>query len=189
MAIAIEPNVSDVLALHDRLAALEARIAELEEQIPDDKITLIVFSGDLDRVLAAFVIATGALAMGQEVAMFFTFWGLTTLKKQRILDGKTLPEKMMSLMTPASTKGMGTSKMNFFGAGSVMLRQMMAAKNVESVESLIDLCQEMGVKMVSCEMSRDVMGIASEELRDGVEVGGAGAMLADALRSRATFFI
>ena len=189
MAIATAPQVSDIQTFEERIAALEARIEELEEQVPEDRVTMIVFSGDLDRVLAAFIIASGAVAMGQEVSMFFTFWGLNALKQQRKLEGKNLSEKMMAIMTPASTKGMGTSNMNFFGAGSMMLRQMMAAKNVESVESLIDLCQDMGVRMVSCEMSRDVMGIHDEELRGGVEAGGVATYLADALRSRTTLFI
>ncbi len=175
--------------LAERIAALEERIAELEERVPEDKVTIVVFSGELDRVLAAFIIASGAVALGQEVSMFFTFWGLNALRKKRIIDGKSLPEKMMSLMTPASTQQMGVSKMNFFGVGSRMLRYMMAQKNVESIEGLIDLCQEMGVRMVSCEMSRDVMGIRQDELRDEIEVGGVATYLADALRSRVTLFI
>ena len=182
-------NGSTVTTLEERVVAMEARIAELEEQVPKDKVTLVVFSGDLDRVLAAFIIATGAIAMGQEVSMFFTFWGLNALKQQRVLDGKTLPEKMMSLMSPSSTKSMGTSKMNFFGAGSVMLRHMMEEKNVESVEGLIELAADMGARMVSCEMSRDVMGIQPEELRDNAEVGGVATYLADALESRVTLFV
>lgn len=189
IAESVSANGHQVKTLEERVTTLEARIAELEEQVPEDRVTLVVFSGDLDRVLAAFIIATGAVAMGQEVSMFFTFWGLNALRQQRSLDGKNLPEKMMSLMTPGSTKSMGVSKMNFFGAGSVMLRHMMGQKNVESIENLIDLAEEMGVRMVSCEMSRDVMGISSSELRDNTEVGGVATYLADALHSRVTLFI
>jgi peroxiredoxin family protein len=182
-------QTSNMASLEQRISVLEQRIAELEDMVPEDRVTIVVFSGDLDRVFAAFIIASGAVAMGQEVSMFFTFWGLNALKKQRILDGKSLPEKMMSLMTPSSTQRMGVSKLNFFGAGSAMLRHMMAQKNVESVEGLMDLCAEMGVRMVSCEMSRDVMGIHPEELREDAEVGGVATYLADALRSRVTLFI
>lgn len=192
MTVTSETATSDghaVTTLEERVAALEARIAELEEQVPEDRVSLVVFSGDLDRVFAAFIIATGAVAMGQEVSMFFTFWGLNALRQQRLLGGKSLSEKMMSILTPASTKSMGVSKLNFFGAGSVMMRQMMNDKNVESVENLIQLAEEMGVRMVTCEMSREVMGISPAELREDVEVGGVATMLGDALRSRMTLFI
>ena len=188
-AVATNGVGDSVQTLEQRIAALEARLAEMESRIPKDKVTMVVFSGDLDRVLAAFIIASGAAAMGQEVSMFFTFWGLNALRKQRKLQGKKLTEKMMALMSPADTKHMGVSKLNFFGAGAVMLRQMMKEKNVTSVEELIDLCAEMGVKMVSCEMSRDVMGIDPSELRPDVETGGVAAYLADALESRVTLFI
>ena len=182
-------GMNEVSMLESRMAELEARLAEIEERMPEDRITMVVFSGDLDRVLASFIIATGALALGQEVSMFFTFWGLNALRKQRILDGKNLPEKMMSLMAPASTGQMGVSKMNFFGVGAKMLRFMMKDKNVESFEDLINLAEEMGATMYSCSMSRDVMGISPNELREGTEEAGVAGMLADGLRSKATLFI
>jgi peroxiredoxin family protein len=178
-----------VQSLAERVAALEAQLAEVQSRLPKDKVTIVVFSGDLDRVLAAFIIASGAATVGQEVSMFFTFWGLNALRRQRKLRGKKLTEKMMALMTPANTKGMGVSKLNFFGIGALMLRQMMKEKNVTSVEELIDLCTQLGVRMVSCEMSRDVMGIDPEELQPQAEVGGVAAYLADALESRITLFI
>lgn len=182
-------GMQDVTALEARLIEMEARLAEVEERLPEDRITIVVFSGDLDRVLASFIIATGALALGQQVSMFFTFWGLNALRKQRILNGKNLPEKMMSLMTPSSTGQMGVSQMNFFGIGAKMLRFMMKNKNVERFEDLIDLAEEMGATMYSCAMSRDVMGISQEELRESAEEAGVAGMLADGLRSRATLFI
>jgi peroxiredoxin family protein len=184
----IESNTK-IEALESRLAALEARVGEVEEALPKDRLTMVVFSGDLDRVLAGFIIATGALAMGYEVSMYFTFWGLNALRKQRIMDGKSLPEKMMAMMTPASTHAMGVSKLNFFGAGSKMLRYMMKDNNVESFESLMDLAEEMGATMYSCAMSRDVMGIAQKELRDCAEEAGVATFLADGLESKATLFI
>jgi peroxiredoxin family protein len=182
-------GMQDATALEARLAKLETRLAEVEERLPEDRVTIVVFSGDLDRVLASFIIATGALALGQEVSMFFTFWGLNALRKQRIMNGKNLPEKMMSLMTPASTGQMGVSQMNFFGVGAKMLRFMMKNKNVESFEDLINLADEMGATLYSCAMSRDVMGISPDELRDGTEEAGVAGMLADGLRSKATLFI
>src|SRR5262245_14707112 len=120
---------SRVQALEEKLAELEKRLAYVEGQVPEDKVSLIVFSGSLDRVLPAFIIATGAAAMGQQVSMFFTFWGLSALKKDTELSGKTLPQKMMALMTPGSSKGLPVSNLNFFGVGAKMLRSMMKQKN------------------------------------------------------------
>ncbi len=172
-----------------RLALLESRLTELEETQPDDRVSLVVFSGELDKVLAAFVIATGAAAVGQEVSMFFTFWGLSALKKTSTLAGKNFFEKMMGVMSPAGTEQLPVSKMNYFGIGAKMLRKMMKDKNVASLEEMMELSRELGVKMVACEMSRDVMGISDEELVDGLESGGVGSFLGDSLRSRASLFI
>lgn len=179
----------DVTTLEERLAALEAKVAELEEDMPEDRVTLVVFSGELDRVIAAFIIATGALAMGYEVSIFFTFWGLNAVRKQRLTEGKSLMESMMSMMVPGDTQGMSLSKMNFFGVGAKMMRQMMEQKNVEKIEDLIDLTKEMGARFVSCGMSQMVMGIQTEELRDDMEDGGVAAYLGDAVSSKVTLFI
>jgi peroxiredoxin family protein len=175
--------------LEERLAALEAKLATIEERLPEDRVSLVVFSGDLDRVLAAFVIATGAAALSQNVSIFFTFWGLNALKKKRVLSGKRLMEKMMSVMSPAGSRSLPVSKMNFFGVGAKMLRTMMREKNVSSLEDLMQMARDLGVRIVACEMSRDVMGIKDEELIGGLECGGVASFLADALKSRATLFI
>jgi peroxiredoxin family protein len=175
--------------LNERLAELEKRVSALEEQAPEDRVTIIVFSGDLDRVLASFIIATGAVAMGQQVSMFFTFWGLSVLKKGTEYGGKTLFQKMMAMMSPGSSHGLPVSRMNYFGVGAKMLRSMMKDKNVTSLEDLIALAHEMGVRMIACEMSRDVMGIKESELMGGLECGGVATFLGDALKSRASLFI
>ena len=180
---------SRVQELEAKLLDLEKRLARVEEQVPDDRVTLIVFSGDLDRVLAAFIIATGAAAMGQEVSMFFTFWGLSVLKKANQLDGKTVFQKMMAVMSPSSSQSLPVSKMNYMGVGAKMLRSMMKAKNVSSLEEMIALARELGVKMIACEMSRDVMGIKESELVGGLECGGVASCLAEALKSRTSLFI
>ncbi len=179
----------DVNELLERLSAVEQRVQSLEESQPEDMVALIVFSGDLDRVLAAFVIATGAAALGQEVSMFFTFWGLSVLKKDSNLAGKGLFEKMMSVMSPSNSTQLPVSKMNYFGVGAKMLRQMMKDNNVSSLEEMIEMAREMGVKMLACEMSKDVMGIADEELMDGLEPAGVAAFLGESLRSRTNLFI
>jgi peroxiredoxin family protein len=180
---------NDAQALAARCAALEERLDRLEASQPEDKVAIVVFSGDLDKVLASFVIATGAAALGQEVSMFFTFWGLSVLKKQRKLDGKNLFEKMMAMMSPSRSKDLPVSQMNYFGVGAKMLRKMMADKNVASLEEMMEMSQEMGVKMLACEMSRDVMGISEEELISGLEPAGVASFLGESLRSRTNLFI
>jgi peroxiredoxin family protein len=180
---------SPTQAFEERIRDLEQRLARVEERAPEDRVALVVFSGDLDRVLAAFVIATGAAALGQQVSMFFTFWGLSVLKKDKQLSGKSLFQRMMTLMSPGSSKRLPVSKMNYFGAGAKMLRSMMKAKNVSSLEQMIALARELGVRMIACEMSRDVMGIKESELVPGLECGGVASYLADALKSRTSLFI
>ena len=175
--------------LEEKLQELEKRLAQVEGQAAEDRVALVVFSGDLDRVLAALIIATGAAAMGQQVSMFFTFWGLSVLKKDNQLSGKTLFQKMMTLMSPGSSKSLPVSKMNYFGVGAKMLRSMMKEKNVSSLEEMISLARELGVRMIACEMSRDVMGIRESELVAGLECGGVASFLADSLKSRTSLFI
>lgn len=189
MAIA-EPTIpTDTAELEERLARLETRIAELESSQPEDKLSMVVFSGDLDRVLAAFVIATGAAAMGQKVDMFFTFWGLTALKERTDLSGKTLYQKMMGLMTPGSSEHLPMSRMNYFGVGAKMMRTMMQQRNVESLEDLMQLARDLDVTIISCDMSQGVMGITDAELQDGLEHGGVGTFLGSALTAKASLFI
>ncbi|HET9886675.1 MAG TPA: DsrE/DsrF/DrsH-like family protein [bacterium] len=181
--------VSAPHSTEERLRDLEQRLAALEERAPEDRVAIVVFSGDLDRVLAAFVIATGAAAMGQKVSMFFTFWGLGVLKKRKEIAGKTFMQMMMTAMTPGSSQQLPVSKMNYFGMGSVMLRAMMKDQKVSSLEEMIALSRELGVRMIACEMSREVMGIHDSELGEGLEYAGVGAFLADSLVSRTSLFI
>lgn len=180
---------SRMQAFEEKLRDFEKRLAHVEGQVPEDRVALVVFSGDLDRVLAAFIIATGAAAMGQQVSMFFTFWGLSVLKKDSQLAGKTLFQKMMALMSPGSSKSLPVSQMNYFGVGAKMLRSMMKEKNVHSLEEMISLARELGVRMIACEMSRDLMGIKESELVAGLECGGVASFLADSLKSRTSLFI
>jgi peroxiredoxin family protein len=169
---------------------MDAKIAEVRARTVDDAATIIVFSGDLDKVLAGFVLATGAAAAGLETSMFFTFWGLSVLKKKGAAGGqKNLMERMFAAMTPSSTESLGTSKLNFFGMGAVMLRKMMKDKQIVSVEELFALARELDVKMIACTMSMDAMGVSEEELVDGLTYGGVATYMADAVRSRVTLFI
>jgi peroxiredoxin family protein len=169
---------------------IDGKLAALRERTVDDAATIIVFSGDLDKVLAGFVLATGAAAAGLETSMFFTFWGLAALKKKQAAAGqKNLMEKMFSVMTPGSSESLGTSKMNFFGMGAVMLRKMMKDKEIASLEELMGLARELNVKMIACTMSMDAMGVSKDELLDDLTYGGVATYMADAVRSRVTLFI
>jgi len=152
--------------------------------------TIIVFSGDLDKVLAAFIIANGAASMGRPVTMFFTFWGLTVLRKpakQRV--EKTFMEKMFGAMLPRGIKKLKLSRMNMGGMGTAMMKKIMSDKNVDSLEALVKKAMESSVRIVACAMSMDVMGIKREELIDGVEVGGVGMYLGAAEESGVNLFI
>jgi peroxiredoxin family protein len=169
---------------------LERALQELRERTPEDRAALVVFSGDLDRVMAAFVIATGAAASGLQTSIFFTFWGLSVLKKKGArAAGKGLKQRMFALMTPTGSEGLGTSQLNFFGMGATMLRSMMKEQSIASLEELMGMARELGVKMTACTMSMDAMGIAKEELVGGLEYGGVAAFMADASRARVSLFI
>lgn len=171
-------------------AEIEGKLAELRERTVDDAATIVVFSGDLDKVLAGFVIATGAAAAGLQTSMFFTFWGLSALKKKGAAGGsKNIMERMFGLMTPSSSESLGTSKMNYFGMGAVMLRKMMKDKQIATLEELMALARELDVKLIACTMSMDAMGIDKQELIDDLSYGGVATYMADAVRSRVTLFI
>ena len=152
--------------------------------------TIIVFSGNLDKVLASFIIANGAAAMGRPVTMFFTFWGLTALRRpNKVKVHKSFVEKMFGAMLPRGTRKLKLSRMNMAGMGTAMMKTIMKQKNVDSLETLIQKALSAGVKLVACTMSMDVMGIHPEELIDGVELGGVGAYLGDAEESNVNLFI
>lgn len=175
--------------LQDKLQALEKRVAELEKKMPEDKVAIVIFSGDLDRALAAFVLATGAVAMGQQVTMFFTFWGYNVLRKKKIYGKKNILAKAMSLLSPKGSLALPLSHMNYCGIGAKILRKMMKDKNINSLEEFIILAKEMGVHMIACEMTRDLLGIEYDELIPGLESGGVAAFLGEALTGRMALFI
>ena len=152
--------------------------------------TIIVFDGDMDKVLASFVIANGALAMGRPVTMFFTFWGLTALRRSsKVKVKKSFMEKMFGFMLPRGAAKTKLSKMNMGGMGTAMMKKIMKDKNIDSLEEMMKKAIEGGVKIIACSMSMDVMGIRPEELIDGVEIGGVGTYLGDAEESDVNLFI
>ena len=152
--------------------------------------TFVVFSGDLDKALASFIMANGAAAMGRKVTLFFTFWGLNILRKnERVKVKKGLIGKMFGMMMPRGSKKLGLSKMNMGGAGAKMIRAVMKANGISSLEELMQNAVNHGVRLVACQMSMDIMGIKKEELIDGVELGGVATMLGSAEKSDLTYFI
>ncbi len=159
-------------------------------EISKDGKNIIVFSGDLDKIIASFIIANASAAMGRDVNMFFTFWGLNALRREeKVAVKKDFLSTMFSSMMPRGSKKLGISKMNFGGMGAKMIRHTMNAKNVDSVEDMIKVAMQNGVKVTACTMSMDVMGITKEELIDGVTFGGAAAMIAHAEESDMSLFI
>lgn len=155
-----------------------------------DNKTLIVFSDDLDKALASFVIANGAASTGKKVTMFFTFWGLNVIKKkEKPTVTKDLFGKMFGWMLPAHSGKLKLSKMNMGGAGSWMMRLIMKRKHIESLENLMALAAENGVEMIACTMSMDVMGIKKEELMDDVVLGGVATYLERAEDANINLFI
>jgi len=166
-----------------------ASTTAVSAQLPQGK-TLVVFSGDLDKVLAAFIIANGAASMGRPVTMFFTFWGLNALRKQeKVSVKKPIIDKMFGFMMPRGVKKLKLSNMNMGGMGTLMMKKVMKDKNVDSLEELMKKGMASGIKLVACTMSMDVMGITKEELIDGVELAGVGSYLGDAEESNVNLFI
>jgi NADPH-dependent 2,4-dienoyl-CoA reductase/sulfur reductase-like enzyme/peroxiredoxin family protein/TusA-related sulfurtransferase/rhodanese-related sulfurtransferase len=158
-------------------------------ELPQGK-TMVVFSGDLDKVLASFIIANGAASMGRPVTMFFTFWGLNALRKaEKLRVKKPFMDGMFGAMMPRGTSRLTLSKMHMGGMGTAMMKKVMKDKNVNSLEDLMKTAMENGVKIVACTMSMDVMGLTKEELIDGIEYAGVAAYLGDAEQSNVNLFI
>lgn len=154
------------------------------------KKTIVVFSGDFDKAMAAFIIANGAAAMGSEVTLFFTFWGLNLLRRpEYIAVEKTPIEKMFGWMMPRGAERTTLSKMNMLGAGTQMIKGIMKTKHIASLSELIAKAQQNNVRMVACAMSMDLMGIKKEELLDGVEEGGVAVYLDQAEAAGVNLFI
>jgi len=152
------------------------------------KASIVVFSGDMDKVMAAFIIATTAAASGIETTMFFTFWGLQALKK-KVSTGRTLFERMLSMFL-RDIDGIGPSKLNMGGMGRWMFKKMMKQHQVATLPELRQMAVDLGVKLLACQMSMEVMGIRREDLIDEVsDVVGAATYIAEANQSHITLFI
>jgi len=155
-----------------------------------NKTSFVVFSGDLDKQIAAFIIANGAIAMGEEVSMFFTFWGLNALRKKNPpRREKKLMEKMFSTMMPSGPESLRLSQMHMAGAGTAMIKSVMKKHSVQSLPELMQAAHESGARLIACTMTMDLLGIAPSDLIDGVEFGGVASFLGEAAESHNTMFI
>jgi peroxiredoxin family protein len=171
-----------------RLEALEGKFATSSTE---DRLSMVVFSGSLDRMLAAFVLATTAAASGMQVEMFFTFWGLAALRDAGKKARKDLVGRMFGWMLPRGMRRLPLSQMNMGGAGPAMIRAIMARKRFASVEEMLATCAEFGVRIYACDMSREIMGIKPEELIDypHLHYCGAATFLEKASSGRVSMFI
>lgn len=188
----IEKSKGNIIALIRKggETAADSSIAARATAPANDNKTLVVFSGDLDKAIASFIIANGAASMGKKVTMFFTFWGLNILRKhEKVSVEKGFIDKMFGMMMPRGSKRLKLSKMNMMGMGGKMIRKVMKDKNVSSLEELIQAGIDSGIEVVACQMSMDVMGIKKEELIDGVKIGGVGYYLGEAEDSNVNLFI
>ena len=183
------PNLEEVAK---QVADLQTQLDALSKAAPEDKLSMIVFSGELDKALAAFIIATGATAMGMDVVMFFTFWGTPILRdKTKKVGGKDFMGKMFGTMLPTGTSDVKLSKMNMGGMGTAMMKSLMKKKNIASLEDFIPLADELGVRIFVCEMSMDLMGFKREEMiqYSNMDFCGVAKFLEEAANSKVQLFL
>ncbi|MGG4147337.1 DsrE/DsrF/DrsH-like family protein [Paenibacillus algorifonticola] len=155
-----------------------------------EKTTIVLFSGELDKAIAAFIIANGAAAYEHEVTIFFTFWGLNTLRRDEYIQtNKGLLEKTFGWMMPRGSRRLGLSKMNFAGMGPKIIQHLLKKHNALSLPQLIELAQEQGVRLVACTMTMELLGLQEQELMDGLEYAGVAAYLGDAAEAKVNLFI
>lgn len=177
--------------LEQKVTALENQIQKLQNQ-RKDQLSMVVFSNDMDKMLAAMIIAVGAAAMDTDVRLFFTFWGITALRdKNKKVHGKDMKSKMFGYMLPHGTGELKLSKMNMKGMGKDMIKGLMKKKNVASLENLLASAAELGVQINICEMSMDLMGFSKNEMIDypNLTYCGVATFLADAGESSIQLFI
>ena len=182
----------DMQNIENQIEELKSRLDAVDKKTAENKLAMIVFSGDLDKALAAFIIATGAVAMGMEVVMFFTFWGTPILRDaKKKVGGKDMMGKMFGSMLPKGPGAVKLSNMNMGGMGTAMMKSLMTKKNVASLEEMIALAEELEVKIYVCEMSMDLMGFKPEEFIDYKDLGYAGVatFLSEAQNAKVQMFI
>lgn len=165
---------------------------ENENLKTEDKITLIVFSGDLDKLLAALNIAVGSTTLQKQVSLFFTFWGLNALRKTgKASKAKHILQKIFKLINKGGSNNLPLSKFHFAGGGTWAMKQVMKAVNMQSVEEMLKLAKSLGVKFIACSMTMDALGIAQEDMREDLidEYAGVVTYLTEAEKSNINLFI
>ncbi|MBF0223977.1 MAG: DsrE/DsrF/DrsH-like family protein [Desulfobacterales bacterium] len=188
----MEENFVTKEIFEQQIEDIKKQLAAIKGASPQNKLSMVVFSGDLDKLLASFIIATGAVAMGMDVVMFFTFWATPALRNPKKTTGeKDIMGKMFGAMLPKGSGKVKLSKMNMGGMGTKMMKSLMKKKNVASLEQMIDMAAELGVKIYVCEMSMNLMGFKREEMIDYPDISycGVAKFLEDALGSKIQLFI
>lgn len=178
--------------LEERIIELEGQIVDIKKNMPEDQVSIVVFSGNLDRALAAFIIAVGASAMYEKVVMFFTFWGTSVMRDLKKHIKKTdLMAAMFGQMLPKGSTQLKLSQMHMAGLGTNMMKRLMKKKGVMSLEDLMKAAADYGVEIVVCEMSMDLMGFKMEELIDypHISLGNVAKFLYEAGESKVTLFV
>lgn len=178
--------------LEQRVKELENQLDEIKNNVPDDQLSIMVFSGDLDHILAAFIIAVGAAVMYERVVMFFAFWGLSSLRDaKKKVKKRDFLAKMFGWMLPKGPAKLQLSKMNMAGIGTKIMKGLMKKKGVMSLEDLMKTAADSGVEIIVFEMAMDVMGFDMKELIDypNITVAGVAKFLQEVDRSKATLFI
>jgi peroxiredoxin family protein len=186
MTTTAEPTVEDELVVQLR-AELEAHE---HESAKHSKLVIFAWSGELDRVWPTFILASTAAAMGMRTTVFFTFWGLFPLVKNEVrLTGENWMQKMLSVMNRGGTEHLGLSKMNFAGAGPAMMKQLAEEHHVASPGELLEVARDLGVELIPCQMTMDLLGLERDDLIEGLaEPAGATTALAQA-QDAITLFI
>jgi peroxiredoxin family protein len=156
-----------------------------------EKFTLVLFSGDLDKALAAFILATTAASMGMEVTMFFTFWGLNVIKRNKGgIKSQGFKKKMLNILNRGGSQRLKLSRFNMLGIGTWMMKLLMKESKYPSIDDFISMAQEMGIKMIPCSTSCGLLGLPDDAFREGVmSQAGAAYFLGQARESKVTLFI
>jgi peroxiredoxin family protein len=155
-----------------------------------EKFNIVVFSGDMDKVLASFILATTGASMGMDVQMFFTFWGLNVLRKKKLTSGRSILQKMMNFMNKSGSSRLPLSKFNLMGMGPAMMKIMMKQAKVPSIPEFVEMSKEMGVKLIACTTTFGFMGFRKEDFIDGIDTfAGAATFLGDVIEGKVSYFI
>ncbi|MBD0403832.1 MULTISPECIES: DsrE/DsrF/DrsH-like family protein [unclassified Flammeovirga] len=182
----VEEKVNEkTLAFQNQLENIQQQLSTVQVR-ENEKITMLVTSFELDKVIPAFIIANGAASFGMDVTLFFTLWGINALKEKSIYKGKNIKEKMITMMLPSNPKSTTISRLNMMGVGTSMMKMMMKENNIETLPDLIDLSIDMGAKLIACQMTMGMMGITTDEIRKDVDFGGVALYIEEASESNIT---